>query len=140
MNNKIPFENKMEKHITVIAALHVGFSLLGILTAIVVYIVLHSIMYIADDPDTVHVLNIVARWVSLFLLLVSIPGLIGGIGLFMKKNWARILVLIISVFDLLNIPLGTIIAVYSIWVLVQDDTVKLFDYWQSISTNSELNR
>jgi len=139
MNNKIPFENKMEKHITVIAALQVGFSLLGILTAIVVYIVLHNIMYITDDPETVHVLNIVARWVSLFLLLVSIPGLIGGIGLFMKKNWARILVLIISVFDLLNIPLGTIIAVYSIWVLVQDDTVKLFDYWQSISTNSELN-
>jgi hypothetical protein len=83
----------------------VGFSLLGILAAIIVYTVPHSLMHIANDPEAVHVLNIVAPWVSLFLLLVSIPGLIGSIGLFMKKNWARILVLIISVLELLNIPL-----------------------------------
>ncbi len=93
----------MEKHLTVVAALQVGFSLLGILAAIIVYTVLHSVMHIADDPEAAHILSIVARWVSLFLLLVSIPGLIGGIGLFMKKNWARILVLVISVFYLLNI-------------------------------------
>jgi hypothetical protein len=29
MNNEIPVENKMEKHLTVVAALQVGFSLLG---------------------------------------------------------------------------------------------------------------
>jgi len=119
-------ENKMEKHLTIVAALQVGFSLLGILAAIIVYSVLHSVMHIADDPEAARVLTIVARWVSLFLLLISVPGLIGGIGLFMKKSWARILVLIISVLDLLNIPIGTAVAVYTIWVLVQDDTVKLF--------------
>ncbi len=127
MNNEIPVENKMENHLTVVAALQVGFSLLGILAAIIVYTVLHSVMHIADDPEATPLLSLVARWGSLFFLLVSIPGLIGGIGLFMKKKWARILVLVISVFDLLNIPIGTIIAVYSIWVLVQDDTVKLLD-------------
>ena len=120
-------ENKMEKHLTVVAALQVGFSLLGILAAVIVYTVLHSVMQIADEPEATHVLSIVARWVSLFLLLVSIPGLIGGIGLFMKKSWARILVLIISVLDLLNIPIGTAVAVYTIWVLVQDDTAKLLE-------------
>ena len=127
MNSEIPAGNKMEKHLTVVAALQVGFSLLGIMAAIIVYTVLHSVMHIADDPEAAHVLSIIARWVPLFLLLVSIPGLIGGIGLFMKKNWARLLVLVISVFDLLNIPIGTMIAVYSIWVLVQDDTVKLLE-------------
>ena len=133
MNSETSAENKMEKHLTVVAALQVGFSVLGILAAIIVYTVLHNVMHFADDPETVNVLRIVARWVSLFLLVISIPGLVGGIGLFMKKNWARILVLIISVLDLLNIPLGTIIAVYSIWVLVQEDTVKLFDDQESSS-------
>jgi len=105
-------ENKMEKHLTVVAALQVGFSILGILAAIIVYTVLRSVMHIADDPEAARILAIVARWVSLFLLIISIPGLIGGIGLFMKKSWARILVLIISVLDLLNIPFGTAIAIY----------------------------
>ncbi len=126
MNNEIPAENKMEKHLTIVAALQVGFSLLGIMAAIIVYTVLHSVMQIADDPEAARVLPIVARWVPLFLLLISVPGLIGGIGLFMKKSWARILVLIISVFGLLNIPIGTAVAVYTIWVLVQDETVILF--------------
>jgi len=120
-------ENKMEKHLTVVAALQVGFSILGILAAIIVYTVLRSVIHIADDPEAARILAIVARWVSLFLLIISIPGLIGGIGLFMKKSWARILVLIISVLDLLNIPIGTAIAVYTIWVLVQDDTAKLLE-------------
>jgi len=127
MNNEIAAENKMEKHLTIVAALQVGFSLLGILAAIIVYTVLHSVMHITDDPEVERVLPIVARWVSLFLLIISIPGLIGGIGLFMKKSWARILVLIISVLDLLNIPIGTAVAVYTIWVLVQDDTAKLLE-------------
>ena len=128
MNNEIPAENKMEKHLTIVAALQVGFSLLGIIAAVIVYTVLHSVMHIpdvADDPEAVRLVPIVARWVPLFLLIISIPGLIGGIGLFMKKSWARILVLIISVLGLLNIPIGTAVAVYTIWVLVQDETVKL---------------
>ncbi len=127
MNDDIPAENKMEKHLTVVAALQVGFGLLGIIAAIIVYTVLHNVMQIADEPETSRVLSIIARWVSLFLLIVSVPGLIGGIGLFMNKSWARILVLIISVLSLLNIPIGTAVAIYSIWVLVQDDTIKLLD-------------
>ncbi len=127
MNDEIPAENKMEKHLTVVAALQVGFSLLGIIAAIIVYTVLHNVMQIADEPEVSNVLGVIARYVSLFLLIVSIPGLIGGIGLFMNKSWARILVLIISVLSLLNIPIGTAVAIYSIWVLVQDDTIKLLD-------------
>jgi hypothetical protein len=125
-------ENKMEKHLTVVAALQVGFSILGIVAAIVVYTVLMSVARFVDEREAMHVLPLVAKWVSLFLLIVSVPGLIGGIGLFMKKMWSRYLVLVISMFDLFNIPIGTAIAIYSIWVLVQDDTVKLFNQEESV--------
>jgi hypothetical protein len=127
MNNELPVENRMEKHLTIVAALQVGVSLLGILAAIIVYSILRSVSGYVDDYEAERVLRIVALWVPLFLLVVSIPGLIGGIGLFMRQSWARILVLIFSVLDLLNIPIGTAIGVYSIWVLVQNDTVKLFN-------------
>ena len=126
MNNEIPVENKMEKHLTIVAALQVGFSLLGILAAIIVYAVLRSVANFVDDHQADRVMRIVAFWVPLFLIVISVPGLIGGIGLFLRKSWARILVLIFSVLDLLNIPIGTAIGIYTIWVLVQDETVKLF--------------
>ena len=127
MNSELPVENKMEKHLTIVAALQVGFSLLGILAAVIVYTVLRSVSTFVDDYQAERVLRIVAFWVPLFLMVISVPGLIGGIGLFMRQGWARILVLIFSVLDLFNIPIGTAIGIYTIWVLVQTDTVKLFN-------------
>ena len=37
-----------------------------------------------------------------------------------------VLILIIAVLDLLFIPVGTLIGVYELWVLLQEDTAKLF--------------
>ncbi len=36
------------------------------------------------------------------------------------------LVLIFSAIDLLEIPIGTALAIYSFWILLQDETIKLF--------------
>ena len=61
-----------------------------------------------------------------FFLLLSIPELIGGIGLLKRRGWARILVLIIGILDLINIPIGTAIGIYTIWVLLNEKTAQLF--------------
>jgi len=126
-------ENKMEKHLTIVAAIQAGFSIFGILIAVVVYTVLMNVAGFVNEEEAVYVLPIVARWVAIFFLVISIPGLVGGIGLFMRKSWARILIIILSVIELLNIPIGTAIAIYSIYVLVQDDTVKLLNGKSSVS-------
>jgi hypothetical protein len=60
-------------------------------------------------------------------LITSLPQLIGGIAVLMYKTWGRYLVLVVSVLELFNIPIGTAVGGYSIWVLVQDETVALFD-------------
>jgi hypothetical protein len=120
-------ENKMQKHVTVVASIQVGYSLFLIIAAVVVLIVLRQVAHFEDDREVVYILWAVGTYVPLFLFVLAIPGLVGGIGLFMYKRWARIVVLIVSALDMLSIPVGLIIGVYSIWVLVQDDTVKLFN-------------
>jgi len=120
-------ENKMEKHVTVVASLQVGFSALGILVAIIVFVVLKNVWTVVDDYEAERVLKIVAAWVPLFLIVISLPGLIGGIGLFLRQGWARILTLIVAALGLLNIPIGTALGIYTIWVLVQPETTRLFN-------------
>ena len=120
-------ENKMEKHVTIVASLQIGFSALGILAAIIVFVVLRNVWAVVDDYEAERVLRIVAAWVPLFLIVISLPGLIGGIGLFLRQGWARILTLIVAAFGLLNIPIGTALGIYTIWVLVQPETTKLFN-------------
>ncbi|MFZ5519107.1 MAG: hypothetical protein ACOY90_20915 [Candidatus Zhuqueibacterota bacterium] len=64
--------------------------------------------------------------IASFLVLTAIPGIIGGIGLLKRKSWARILILIVAAIDLLDFPLGTALSVYSFWVLLQDESAKIF--------------
>lgn len=117
----------MQKHITAVGALHIGFGILGIIAGVFIFALLSGIGIFSNDMDAQFVLWIVGTAVGGFLILVSIPGLIAGIGLLKLKNWARILTLVISAIDLLNIPFGTALGIYSIWVLVQDETIKIFN-------------
>ncbi|MGW8319883.1 MAG: hypothetical protein ACWGPS_11600, partial [Candidatus Promineifilaceae bacterium] len=54
-------------------------------------------------------------------------GIMGGYGLLKGKAWARILVLILAVFDLFEFPIGTVVAAYTIWVLLNNETSQFFD-------------
>jgi hypothetical protein len=120
-------ESTMKKHVTLVAALQIGFSTMGILGAMVVFFVFSFAGSFVDDVD---VANVVMKFIGSFLpaiiLLVSLLGLIGGIGLLRFQRWARVLVMIMAAIGCFAFPVGTIIGIYSLWVLMQDETAKLF--------------
>jgi hypothetical protein len=116
----------MEKHITTVAALHIGLSIFGIIIGAFIFIFLTAIGFVSRDEEALAILAAIGTIVGIFLFVLSVPGIIGGIGLLKRKEWARILILVVSAIDLINIPIGTALGVYSIWVLVNDETVKLF--------------
>ena len=116
----------MEKHINVIAALQIGFSILGLLIGGVIFTILFFIGDFVDEAEAQVVLNIIAKIILAVIVILSIPGIIAGIGLLKRKEWARILTLILSVLDLVNFPIGTAVGVYSIWALVQPEVVEQF--------------
>jgi hypothetical protein len=60
------------------------------------------------------------------LLIFSAPQIIGGIGLLKMQPWARILVIVLSGLGLLSIPIGTAMGIYGLWVLLNEETVRLF--------------
>jgi len=116
----------MEKHINVVAALNIGLSLLRIIVVGVVFVILHFVGDFVDEHEAEVVLSIVANIMIFVVLVLSLPGIIAGIALFKRKEWGRILTLIVSVLNLVDIPLGTAVGAYSIWAMVQTETVELF--------------
>lgn len=119
-------ENRMEKHVTLVAVLNIGFGILGVILAIFVLIGMIVANIYVEDYDARKILPIFGTAIFLFLLITSIPEIIGGFGLLKRRPWARILILIVACLDLLWIPIGTIIGIYELWVLLQDKTVQLF--------------
>ena len=116
----------MEKHLNVVAALEIGFGIFWIVFGGIILFVLSLVGGLIDDKDARFILPLIGQIVAAFLFFTSIPGIIAGIGLVRRKEWGRILTLILSVIGLMNFPVGTAVGIYSIWVLVQDETVALF--------------
>ena len=118
---------RMKKHVTVVGAIHIGFGVLGLIGALAVFFALNFARQMAGGDE---VGTMVLRFLSLSLPLLigfmSTLGLVGGIGLLSFQPWARYLVIVVAALGCLNIPIGTLKGVYSLWVLLQDETVKLF--------------
>ncbi|MHC4311838.1 MAG: hypothetical protein ACYSW3_05140 [Planctomycetota bacterium] len=57
--------------------------------------------------------------------MTSILDVIAGIGLLKRRNWARILGIIGGILDLLAIPVGTAIGIYTIWILTKEEIINL---------------
>jgi hypothetical protein len=121
-------DSRMKKHVTVVGAIHIGFGILGLLAAIAVFFALNFAKGFVEGEE---VPNMVLKFLSISLPLLigfmSTLGLVGGIGLLSYLPWARLLVIVVAALGCLNIPIGTLKGVYSLWVLLQDDTVKLFE-------------
>ena len=121
-------KRNMRQHVSFVGALHIGFGLLGVAGALAIFFGFQFLFQLVEDePLAQNVLSFIGNSLGLILLFVSTLGVIGGIGLFSYRPWARILVMIVSALNCLNVPVGTAKGIYSLWVLMQPETIDLFE-------------
>jgi hypothetical protein len=96
-----------------------------LLAASLVFLTLAGGGLLSGDLAAFAVTSTIGTVIALFIGAVSVPGLIAGIGLLQRKPWSRIVTLVVSVLNLIIIPFGTLLGAYAIWVLMQDETVRL---------------
>ena len=121
-------DSKMKKHVTVVGAIQIGFAILGLIGAVAIFFALgFARTQVGDDEVAGTILRLLSISLPILVGFLSTLGLVGGIGLFTYQSWARYLVIVVSALGCLNIPIGTLKGVYALWVLLQDDTIKLFE-------------
>src|SRR6476660_7394585 len=122
----------MDTHVKVLGVLQIALGALSLFGAVVLTLVFvggFSAVRISGDPDATFALPLIGiTGVALvgLLLLLSLPGIITGIGLLRLRPWARIAGIVLSILGLMAIPFGTVIGVYGLWVLFSKDTERLF--------------
>lgn len=121
---------RMKTHVTAVAVFQIGLSILGLLIAFIVlagtFLPGLIVLGIDGDPEPISILVPIGCTVASFIIIFSLPGLVGGIGLMNYRPWARILVLILAVLGLFNFPFGTFVGIYTLWVLLNEETAELF--------------
>lgn len=116
----------MRQHVTLLGALLIAHSALGLLIAAIVFISVAGGGLLSGDAEAMLITGTVATAVGGFFAFISLPGLIAGFGLLSFKPWARILALIVCILGLLHVPLGTALGIYGIWALTKEEAAELF--------------
>src|ERR1051325_1409070 len=113
----------METHVKVLGALQIAMGAFGLFGAVVLVMVFggaSSAVGLGGDPEATYALPIIGitgMALVAFLVILSLPAVIVGIGLLQRRPWARVGGIVLSILGLIAVPFGTIVGVYGIWVL-----------------------
>lgn len=116
----------MATHVRVLGWLHIIFGALGLDSAFLVFG--GSILGGLFSGSIMGMLGagLGGTFAAMFIALLSIPGLVAGYGLLKFRPWARMLTIVLAVFELIRFPFGTILGVYSLWVLLSGEGAAQF--------------
>jgi len=135
----------VREHIRLVGILNMimgGLSALIGVTALVLLtgaagIVHYSVPW-GDSSDfmAAPILVAIGIGVASFFMILALPSLIGGWGLMHLRPWARVLMIIVSVFHLFHVPLGTALGVYGLWALLSSEGQRIFEQGALVYANS----
>ncbi len=125
----------MHKHVRILGILNIVWGSLGVMGALILVLIFGGVIGLLGfaargTPAATHIaipiLSLIGTLVICILLITSLPAIIIGIGLVRRAGWSRVFGIIISALHLLNIPFGTALGIYGLWVLLSSDGEAVF--------------
>lgn len=118
-----PRRGRVQEHVRLLGILWLALGAintvgsLGILFA-ANYVYGHVLIPDGAPPVPRNFLHFILTAVGTFVLAKAAVELIAGWGLLRREPWARMLTLVLAFFSLFNIPFGTALGIYTLWVLL----------------------
>ncbi len=119
-------ERQLQTHVPVVAWLLIVSNALFAVVGGFVFVLLAGIGVAVQEAQAGWILATVGIAVGVFLVALAIPGIVAGIGLLGRRQWGRILAIVVAILGLANFPIGTVIGAYALWVLLQDAAAGYF--------------
>jgi hypothetical protein len=113
----------MENHVKIVGWLWIILGALSILAAICGVTAVIGFDQVPNPRDA----NLVTAGILCGVLPGGILDILAGYGLLKFKNWARILSIIFAILNLLNIPFGTAVAIYTLVIMFNGEAKALFN-------------
>ena len=131
--------NRVQNHIQLLGILWLAMSALNLIGGAVLIIVGNTLFphlreFGAPPEVPTGFLTILLTSLGIFVLAKSAFGFFAGWGLMQHEPWARVLTLVLAFLSLFNIPFGTAIGVYSMWVLLPGQSQQEYDALVSTKT------
>lgn len=116
----------MRQHVPILGWCFIVYHAIIALVGIVVGAIVGGAGALSGERDAMFVTGTVGLAIAGFLIVLSLPGIIAGIGLLKFRPWSRILAIILGVLHLLSFPFGTALGVYTLYVLLNAEAPAAF--------------
>lgn len=119
---------RVQRHLQLLGILWLAVSAFNALAGLFVLILGTSLFPHLREMDKVPpdvpvgFLTSLFTTIGILILAKAALGFLSGWGLMQRERWARVLALILAFIALFNIPFGTAIGVYTMWVLLPSES------------------
>ena len=118
-----PRRGRVQEHVRLLGLFWMALSAFNTIAGIVLYVIANTLMVHLHEanPDggPPAFLTPLLSTFAILLLAKAALGFFAGWGLLQREQWARVLVLVLAFVALFtNIPFGTALGVYTMWVLL----------------------
>lgn len=123
----------VQDHNKLVAILHLvngGMKLFGVLIALVMMIIFGIFATLAPSNKGGAIPFVVFLLIAVIVIIITsiftIPSFLAGYGMLKRKSWARVAGIFAACLDLLSIPLGTALGIYSLWFLLGEEGSRFY--------------
>ena len=122
----------MDTHVKVLGILNIVSGAMGVCGALFMILIFgFSANAVAVDGDAdaalaLPLIGLTGAALVVAILMVSLPGIIIGWGLYRFRPWARVAGIVLALLSLVVVPFGTILGAYGLWVLLSKATEPQF--------------
>jgi len=117
-----PRRSRVGEHIRLVAILWLALSALNAVLGVLLLVVANTVIVHlpemgAPAPATAWLHPFLSS-LAILVLAKGVAGFLAGWGLLRRERWARVLTLVLAFLALFNIPFGTALGIYTLWVLL----------------------
>jgi predicted nucleic acid-binding Zn ribbon protein len=118
--------SRAAQHAQLVAIFWIAYSAFSLVGGVVLMIIANTIFgrmhrfggFEPGMPPPPVFLHPLLTFIALLLLVKAGAGIIAGAGLLQRQPWARTLAIVLGCISLINIPFGTALGIYTLWVLL----------------------
>ncbi len=117
-----------EEHNKALGICHLAYGGLSILMMFTIIFMFGAILFaIPEGGPPFGVMMIFAIFMLIYSMIFTLPSFIAGYAMLKHKPWARTASIIAAVLEVMSVPIGTAVGVYSFWFMFSDAGKALYD-------------
>jgi len=131
-----PRRSRVREHIRLLGILWLALGALSAVGALVLFVLANTLFVhlpqMTGEPNATAWLHPFISAIAIVVVVKAGAAFLAGWGLLQRESWARILTIVLAFLALFNVPFGTALGIYSLWVLLPAESDA--DYQQQVRT------